>query len=60
LNAPLQLAVPALLEQRKKIQPQLMERVRANLGELDQQLSRQKSCIRLAVEAGGTQWCAFQ
>jgi alanine-synthesizing transaminase len=52
LNAPVQLAVPALLEQRKKIQPQLMERVRANLGELDQQLSRQKSCTRLAVEGG--------
>jgi aspartate/methionine/tyrosine aminotransferase len=41
-----------LLEQRKKIQPQLMQRVHANLAELDQQLLRQKSCARLAIEGG--------
>jgi aspartate/methionine/tyrosine aminotransferase len=52
LNAPVQLAAPVLLEQRKRIQPQLMQRVRANLAELDQQLLRQKSCARLAVEGG--------
>jgi len=52
LNAPVQLAAAVLLEQRKKIQPQLMQRVRANLAELDQQLLRQKSCARLAIEGG--------
>jgi aspartate/methionine/tyrosine aminotransferase len=52
MNAPIQWAVPVLLEQRKDIQRQLMERVQANLGELDRQLAAQKSCQRLAVEGG--------
>jgi alanine-synthesizing transaminase len=52
LNAPIQLAAPALLDQRKQIQPQLLDRVRANLAELDCQLARQKACQRLAVEGG--------
>jgi len=52
MNAPVQLAVPVLLEQRKDIQRQLMERVRANLGELDRRLADQKACSRLEVEGG--------
>ena len=52
LNAPVQLAAGTLLEQRKKIQPQLMQRARANLAELDRQLERQKSSARLQVEGG--------
>jgi alanine-synthesizing transaminase len=52
VNAPIQLAAPALLDQRKQIQPQLLDRVRANLAELDCQLARQKACQRLAVEGG--------
>jgi alanine-synthesizing transaminase len=52
MNAPVQWAVPALLEQRKDIQRQLMERVHANLAELDRQLAGQKSCERLSVEGG--------
>ena len=52
LNAPIQLAAPVLLDQRKTIQPQLMHRVRANLAELDRQLARQKSCSRLEVQGG--------
>ena len=52
MNAPIQWAVPALLEQRKDIQRQLMERVRKNLGELDRQLAGQKACERLSVEGG--------
>jgi alanine-synthesizing transaminase len=52
LNAPVQLAAPVLLEQRKTIQPQLMNRVRANLAELDRQLALQKSCSRLAIQGG--------
>jgi len=52
MNAPIQWAVPALLEQSKNIQRQLMERVRANLAELDRQLSRQQICERLGIEGG--------
>jgi alanine-synthesizing transaminase len=52
MNAPIQWAVPVLLEQRKSIQSQLMTRVRANLAELDRQLSTQKACQRLEVEGG--------
>jgi alanine-synthesizing transaminase len=52
MNAPMQWAVPALMEQRKDIQRQLMERVRANLAELDRQLAGQQACARLAVEGG--------
>jgi alanine-synthesizing transaminase len=51
MNTPIQLATPALLEQRRQFQKQLMWRVRKNLCELDRQLSAQKSCSRL--EAGG-------
>ncbi len=52
MNAPVQWAVPALLEQRKSIQRQLMERIRQNLAELDRQLSAHKTCRRLCVEGG--------
>ena len=52
LNAPVQLAAPVLLDQRKKIQPQLMQSVLANLAELDRQLAAQKLCVRLDVEGG--------
>ena len=52
MNAPLQLAMPVLLEQRKSIQPLLLDRVRTNLQELDRQLERQKACERLNVEGG--------
>jgi len=52
MNAPVQWAVPVLLEQRKSIQRQLLARVRANLAELDQQLAGQKACQRLIVEGG--------
>jgi alanine-synthesizing transaminase len=52
MNAPVQWAVPVLLEQRKDIQWQLMGRVRANLAELDRQLAGQTVCSRLSVEGG--------
>lgn len=52
LSAPVEGAARTLLEQRKTIQPQLMERVHANLRELDRQLSRQAACVRLAVQGG--------
>jgi alanine-synthesizing transaminase len=52
LSAPVQLAAGTLLEQRNKIQPQLMQRGRANLAELDRQLAKQTVCTRLEVEGG--------
>jgi alanine-synthesizing transaminase len=52
MNAPIQWAVPVLLDQRKSIQRQLLERVRANLEELDRQLADRTSCQRLTVEGG--------
>lgn len=52
MNAPLQLAAPVLLEQRKSIQPLLLDRVRNNLQDLDRQLAKQKTCERLVVEGG--------
>ena len=51
-NAPVQLAAEVLLEQRKKIQSQLTNRIQANLAELDRQLAGQKSCTRLEIEGG--------
>jgi len=52
MNAPIQLAAPALLEQRHSIQALLLDRVRANLSELDRGLAKQKTCSRLEVDGG--------
>jgi len=52
MNAPIQLAAPALLDQRKQIQPILLDRLRMNLAELDRQLASHTSCTRLQVEGG--------
>jgi len=52
MNAPVQLAVPAMLEERANVQAQLLERVRTNLSELDKQLAAQQLCARLQVEGG--------
>ena len=52
MNAPVQWAVPVLLEQRKSIQRQLMTRLKTNLAELDRQLAGQESCRRLSVQGG--------
>jgi alanine-synthesizing transaminase len=52
MNAPIQWATPVLLEQRKGIQRQLLDRVLANLAELDRQLVKQQTCQHLTVEGG--------
>lgn len=52
MNAPVQLATPMLLEQRRGFQKQLISCVRKNLDELDSQLSAHKSCARLEIEGG--------
>jgi aspartate/methionine/tyrosine aminotransferase len=52
MNAPVQLAVPTMLEERHGIQQQLLERVCANLRELDSQLTQHSTVRRLKVEGG--------
>ena len=52
LSAPAQHALPALLAQRRAIQPQIMARIEANLRQLDDQLAQQKSISRLKIEGG--------
>ena len=52
MNAPIQLAAPVFLDQRKVIQPILLDRLRTNLTELDEQLKRYPACARLQVEGG--------
>ena len=51
-NAPIQHALPTLLEQRTKIQPQLQQRVRSNLIFLDEQLQTAPQVQRLRIEGG--------
>jgi alanine-synthesizing transaminase len=52
MNAPIQWATPVLLDQRKEIQRQLLDRIQANLTKLDRQLATQKTCQRQNVEGG--------
>jgi alanine-synthesizing transaminase len=52
MNTPVQLAAAVLLDQRKRIQPILLDRLRSNLAELDRQLASHPSCTRLLVEGG--------
>lgn len=51
-NAPVQLAMPALLELRAGFVRQVVERMARNLAELDRQLASQKLCSRLKLEGG--------
>ncbi len=52
MNAPIQLAAPVLLDERKRVQPILLDRLRVNLAELDAQLTSHPSCTRLEVDGG--------
>lgn len=52
VNAPVQHALPEYLRARSAFQIRLLQRAKANLAELDLQLSRQAMCSRLAVEGG--------
>jgi len=51
-NAPIQLALPELLELRRPIQQQIAQRTQKNLFELDRLLKTQTMCERLDVEGG--------
>jgi alanine-synthesizing transaminase len=52
MNVSVQLATPVLLDQRKNLQPLLLDRIRNNVQECDRQLARQKTCERLRVDGG--------
>jgi len=52
VSAPAALATPRWLAQRHKIQPQILERVKANLRKLDELLTRGLPVSRLEVEGG--------
>ncbi len=52
MNAPVQLALPVLLQQRHGFQKQVLTRVRRNVGDLDRQLMLRKTCSRLEIEGG--------
>jgi len=52
VNAPIQHALPELLKQRDHLQPQLTQRIRANLEFLDGELKSVASTQRLKVEGG--------
>jgi aspartate/methionine/tyrosine aminotransferase len=52
MNAPVQCALPKWLEGRAVIQGQILDRVRANLAELDRQQERVGEVRRLEVEGG--------
>jgi alanine-synthesizing transaminase len=52
MNAPIQLAASTMLEERRNIQPLLLDRVRTNLDQLDHALERDPTCQRLALEGG--------
>lgn len=51
-NAPVQWALPALLDVRHSVQKQIMDRVRENLAELDRQIEEQGLCSRLSLDGG--------
>ena len=52
MNAPVQLAAPVFLELRKRVQPILLDRLRENLAEFDDQLKHHPACARLQADGG--------
>jgi len=52
VSAPLALALPGLLETRRTLQPQILERVTSNLKLLDARLASGQPVSRLVVEGG--------
>jgi len=52
VSAPLAHALPTLLETRRSLQPQILERVRSNLSWLDEELTPQCPVDRLRAEGG--------
>jgi alanine-synthesizing transaminase len=52
LNSPTQWALPALLEQRRTVQPQVLERIRENWAHLKSLVNNGSSCELLETEGG--------
>jgi alanine-synthesizing transaminase len=52
MNAPIQLALPVLLDQRHPFRQQWLMRVQKNLAHLDKLLASQKLCTRFKMEGG--------
>jgi aspartate/methionine/tyrosine aminotransferase len=52
MSTPVQLALPQLLDHRRTVVPQLLERIEKNLSELDRQLASQNLVERLRIEGG--------
>jgi aspartate/methionine/tyrosine aminotransferase len=52
VSGPLAGALPALLEVRRRLQPQILERLRSNLRWLDERISRDSLVSRLQAEGG--------
>jgi alanine-synthesizing transaminase len=52
VGAPVQWAAASLLMQKEDIQQQLVDRIAANLLELDRQLDSERPCTRLRVDGG--------
>ena len=52
MNAPIQHALPTLIEMRSQFQNQVLARAQTNLVALDEQLGVQSNCSRLVCEAG--------
>jgi aspartate/methionine/tyrosine aminotransferase len=52
MNAPVQCALPPLLDLRHGFRRQLMERAAQNLAELDDQLASHPNCSRFEIEGG--------
>jgi alanine-synthesizing transaminase len=52
VSAPLALALPTMLETRRSLQPQILERVRTNLHWLDEQLAADLPVGRLKADGG--------
>lgn len=52
MNTPLQFALPALLEERRHIQPQLFDRIERNLRGLDEEIEKQNLVSRLEIQGG--------
>jgi alanine-synthesizing transaminase len=52
MNAPMQYALPAMLDTRHGMQQQIRQRTKANLAALDLQLRQQSLVSRLHTEAG--------
>ena len=60
MNAPVQWRMPAMLEERHTIQPQLMQRVRDNLAELDCAAGRAEALPAWRSKVAGTRSCGFR